>query len=111
MHRKRNEEVSRHSAEDRTTEFGCMRGDARAAVQERKRAGTREVSPRTTTTLVVLVESRRREEQTEQLSAEDSGEQKIDEKRTKSFHEARRTRTHEYSQQAVTRETYAAQRR
>ena len=47
----------------------------------------------------------------EQLSAKDSGEQKIHEKRAKSFHEAHMTRTHERSQQAETRETYAAQRR
>ena len=40
-----------------------------------------------------------------------SGEQEIHEKRTKSFHDACRTRTHEYSQQAETREMYAAQRR
>ena len=39
-----------------------------------------------------------------ELSSKDRGGQKIDEKRTKSFHEARRTRTHESSQQAETRE-------
>ena len=48
---------------------------------------------------------------TDSFPAKDSGEQKIHEKRTKSFHEARRKRTHEYSQQAETRETCAAQRR
>ena len=73
----------------------------RAAAEERKRDGTQEVLPRTTTTPVVLKAS-------EQLSAKDSGEQKIHEKRTKSFLEARKTRTREYSQQAETREMYAA---
>ena len=51
------------------------------------------------------------DEKTEQLSAKDSGEQKIHEKRTKSFHNARRKRTHEHGQQAEVRERYAAQRR
>ena len=115
--RKKDKQVSQHSAEvclpqvrrsqdpsdeDELAEFRCMRGDARAAVQERKRDGTQEVLPRTTTTPVVLkasaghtaVESRKREEQTEQLSAKDSAEQKIHEKRTKSFHEARCSTAH-----------------
>ena len=45
------------------------------------------------------------DEKTEQLSAQDSGEKKIHEKRTKSLHEARKT------QQAETREMFAAQLR
>ena len=60
----------RVSQEPSQAEFRCMRVDACAAVQERRRDGTREVLPRTTTTLVVLkapadhtpVESRRRED-------------------------------------------------
>ena len=51
---------------------GACETDHPAAVQERKRDGTREVLPRTTTTLVVLkasvdhtvVESRRQEDRT-----------------------------------------------
>ena len=66
----------------------CVDGH-RAAVQERKRDGTRKVLPRTTTPLVVLKASAT-DEKTEQLPAKECGEQKIHEKRTKSFHEARR---------------------
>ena len=74
------------SGEDLQAEVGCMRGDACAAVQERKKGGTREVLPQTTTTLVVLqastvhtvVESRRREDRTafseRQWRTEDSRE-------------------------------------
>ena len=50
MHRKRDTEVTRRPV---LAELRCMRGDAFAAVQERKRYGTQEVLPRTTT-LVVL---------------------------------------------------------
>ena len=43
------------------------------------------------------------------LSAKDSGEQKVHEKRTNSFHDVLRTRTPDYSQQAEAREMYAAE--
>ena len=77
MHRKRDKEVSQHSAEDRTTEFGCVRWDARAAVQEKERwdtGGLTANNDRTVTeyhTVVLkasadhaVVESRRREDRT-----------------------------------------------
>ena len=44
------------------------------------------------------------------FSAKDSGAQKIHEKRTTSYHDARKARTHEYGQQPETPEMYAAQR-
>ena len=85
---------------------GACVADHRAAVQERKRDGTQEVLPRTTTTPVVfadqaVMESRKREDRT--AFSERQCEQKIHEQRTVSFHDARRTRTHEYSQQPETR--------
>ena len=60
------------SDEDHVENSGACVTDHRAAVQERKRDRTRDVSPRTTTTLVVLnasadhtvVESRIREDRT-----------------------------------------------
>ena len=52
-----------------------------------------------------------REPQTEEQPSANSGEQEMHEKRTKSFHEACRARTHEYRQQAETRETCVVQRR
>ena len=118
MHRKRDKEVSRHSGEDRTAELGCVRGDARAAVQEREREMGHRRSHREQRPHRWCRRPQRAtpwqspaDEKTELLSAKDSGEQKIHEKRTKSFHEARRRRTHEHSQQAEAREMYAAQRR
>ena len=98
MHRKRDQEVSRHSAEvgipqvrrsQEPSDEDEYPQNSGACVDGHRAA------LRTTTTPVVLKASADQspaDEKTEQLSAKNSGEQKIHEMRAKSFPEARRTR-------------------
>ena len=115
MHRKRDKEVSQHSADagipqvrrsqepsdedEYSHNSGACMADHRAAVQERKRDVTRVLAANNDHSGGVEDLSGPRRGRVPQTRRQDSsGEQEIHEKRTKSFHEACRTRTHECSQ-------------